>query len=81
MTRFVPPDLSDLRMYVPSRPQESQGIPPEEPAMNVYESVPTTWDSCDDAFFRITAHLFSASFVEAATTLLVTNDSEYAPAL
>ena len=49
--------------------------------MNVYESVPTTWDSGDDAFFRITSHLFSASFVEAATTLLVTNDSEYAPAL
>ena len=50
--------------------------------MNVYESVPTTWDdSCDDAFFRIVAHLFSASFVEAATTLLLTNDSEFAPVL
>lgn len=50
--------------------------------MNRYESVPTTWDdSCDDAFFRITTHLFPARFVEAATTLLVTNDSEYAPVL
>ena len=82
MARFAPPDLSDLRMYVPSLRDESQGIPPEEPTMNSYESVPTTWDdACDDAFFRITSHLFSARFVAAATTLLVTNDSEYAPVL
>jgi hypothetical protein len=69
-------------MYVPPSADDSQGIRPEEPAMNRYESVPTTWDdSCDDAFFRITLHLFSARFVEAATTLLVTNDSECAPTL
>ena len=47
--------------------------------MNATETIPTTWDDARDGqFFRITAHVLDARFLEAATSLLMSNDSELA---
>jgi hypothetical protein len=54
----------------------------KEPAMNLIESVPTTWDDVRDvAFFRIVGHLLDARLVEAASLLLAANDAELAPSV
>ena len=51
--------------------------PTEEHAMNATETIPTTWDDARDGqFFRITAHVLDARFLEAATSLLMANDNE-----
>ena len=47
--------------------------------MNATETIPTTWDDARDGqFFRITAHVFDARFLEATSSLLTANDSELA---
>ena len=47
--------------------------------MTTIESVPTTWDDVRDGqFFRIVAHVLAPELVEAASSLLLSNDSEYA---
>jgi hypothetical protein len=42
--------------------------------MSARESVPTTWTSADDTFFRIVAHLLPPSFVMGAGVLLAGDD-------
>ena len=42
--------------------------------MSARESVPTTWTSADDTFFRIVAHLLPPSFVMGAGVLLAGYD-------
>jgi hypothetical protein len=44
--------------------------------MSARESVPTTWTSADDTFFRIVAHLLPPSFVMGAGVLLASYDDE-----
>ena len=44
--------------------------------MTARESVPTTWTSADDTFFRIVAHLLPPSFVMGAGVLLAGYDDE-----
>ena len=44
--------------------------------MSTRESVPTTWTSEDDTFFRIVAHLLPPSFVMGAGVLLAGHDDE-----
>jgi hypothetical protein len=38
------------------------------------ESVPTTWDVCDEQFFRIVANLLHPTLVAGGTALLAAND-------
>ena len=42
--------------------------------MNVLETVPTTWETVDEQFFRIVAHVLDCTVVEAGSTLLAAND-------
>lgn len=69
-------------MYGRARPEEPEVIttsPTKEPAMNLTESVPTSWDDVrDGAFFRIVGHLLDAAFLEQATNQLAAFDSELA---
>ncbi len=45
--------------------------------MNPSESVPTTWDDVRDGqFFRLVCHVLDAHLLEAATSLLASNDAE-----
>ena len=44
--------------------------------MSARESVPTTWTSADESFFRIVAHLLPPSFVMGAGVLLAGYDDE-----
>ena len=49
--------------------------------MNTIESVPTTWDDVRDGqFFRIVSHLLDCHTLEAASSLLAANDSEFTAA-
>ena len=48
--------------------------------MSQIESVPSTWDDARDVcFFRIVNHVLEAHFLEAASCLLASNDSDLAP--
>ena len=46
--------------------------------MSARESVPTTWTTADEAFFRAVAHLLPPSFLAGAGTLLASYDDELA---
>jgi len=49
--------------------------------MTSIESVPTTWDDVrDGTFFRIVSHLLDCHTVEAASSLLAANDTEFTAA-
>lgn len=53
-----------------TQPQTAQPQP-------TVEAIPTQWlDERDDAFFRITAALFSSEFTFGATVLLASYDDE-----
>jgi hypothetical protein len=44
--------------------------------MSARESVPTTWTTADETFFRVVAQLLPPSFLAAAGTLLASHDDE-----
>ena len=46
--------------------------------MSARESVPTTWTTADEAFFRVVGQLLPPSFLAAAGILLASYDDELA---